>query len=145
MDQATIVGPRKAPGDTLPPDAAAAMQAASDQSFQELRTRVISYLVKLNQALDKQLTDLSQALLGRFCDTLVDYLSAGHFQVFQRIVPTAHEYAAIESTTQLAMAFNDRFGNLLEVDIAELKAELEALALALGTRFELEDDLLIDP
>ena len=127
-----------------PTDAAAALKAASDQSFQELRSRVISYLVKLNHALDKDLGDLSQALLSRFCDTLVDYLSAGHFQVFQRIVPTAHEYAAIESTTQLAMSFNDQFGNLRSVDIPEVKAALEALALVLGTRFELEDDLLVD-
>ena len=129
---------------TMPRDAAAALNAASDQSFHELRSRVISYLVKLNHALDKDMSDLAQALLSRFCDTLVDYLSAGHFQVFQRVAPLPHEYAAIESTTQRAMAFNDQFGNLRSVDIPHVKAALEQLAMVLGTRFELEDDLLLD-
>ena len=143
MAQATFANTQDQSG-SLPTDAATALQAASEQSFQELRGRVICYLVKLNHALDKDLNDLSQALLSRFCDTLVDYLSAGHFQVFQRVVPLAHEYAAIESTTQLAMTFNDNFGNLRTVDIPEVKAALEHLALVLGTRFELEDDLLAD-
>lgn len=143
MAQATFASnPQAQQSVALPADAATALQAASDQSFQELRSRVISYLVKLNHALDKDLNDLSQALLSRFCDTLVDYLSVGHFQVFQRVVPLAHEYAAIESTTQLAMTFNDNFGNLRKVNIPQVKAALEQLALVLGTRFELEDDLL---
>lgn len=114
----------------------------SDESFQQSRQRLISYLVKLNHALNENLQDLSQALVSRFCDSLVDYLSAGHFQVFQRIVPAADEYAAIESTTRVAMTFNDRFGNIRYVNVPEVKAALEQLALVLGTRFEVEDDII---
>ena len=127
---------------TIKTQDAAALHCAAEQSFQDSRSRVISYLVKLNHALDKNLNDLSQAILSRFCDTLVDYLSAGHFQVFQRLVPSAATYAAIESTTQQAVAFNDRFGNLQRIDIGTVKAELEVLAQVLSTRFELEDALL---
>jgi regulator of sigma D len=145
MAQATVVDSvQDTARATIPTDAATALKAASDQSFQELRSRVISHLVKLNHALDKNQNDLSQALLSRFCDTLVDYLSAGHFQVFQRIVPSADEYAAIESTTDIAMTFNDDFGNLQSINIERVKAALERLALVLGTRFELEDNLLAD-
>ena len=117
-------------------------QNSSDASFNHSRQRLISYLVKLNHALNENLQDLSQSLVSRFCDSLVDYLSAGHFQVFQRIVPSAHDYAAIESTNRVAMTFNDRFGDLQYVNIPEVKAALEQLALVLGTRFEVEDDII---
>ena len=127
---------------TIAAQDAAALHCAAEQAFQDSRSRVISYLVKLNHALDKNLNDLSHAILSRFCDTLVDYLSAGHFQIFQRLVPSAATYAAIESTTEQAMAFNDRFGNLQRIEIDTVKQALEVLAQVLGTRFELEDGLL---
>jgi len=123
-------------------NAVAVFLNSSEESFSQCRQRLISYLVKLNHALNEDLQDLSQALVSRFCDALVDYLSAGHFQVFQRIVPAPHEYAAIESTTREAMTFNDRFGNVQHVDIPVVKAALEQLALVLGTRFEVEDDII---
>ena len=125
-----------------PNEATADFLDSSDESFNHCRQRLISYLVKLNHALNENLQDLSQALVSRFCDSLVDYLSAGHFQVFQRLVPSPHEYAAIESTTQVAMTFNDRFGNVQYVNIPEVKVALEQLALILGTRFEVEDDII---
>jgi regulator of sigma D len=115
---------------------------AADKSFSECRQRLICYLIKLNNSLNEDLADLSHALLNRFCDSLVDYLSAGHFRVFQRIALLPSEYAAIEASTRTAMHFNDRFGQLREIRISEVKAALECLAQELSTRFELEDDLL---
>lgn len=117
-------------------------QQTADRSFMECRQRMISYLVKLNNALNGDLQDLSQALLSRFCDSLVDYVSAGHFRLFQRAIPLPLDYAAIEATTSRAMAFNDRFGQLRNIDMLEVKSDLEQLAQALSTRFELEDGLL---
>ncbi len=114
----------------------------ADHSFAECRQRLISYLIKLNNALNEDLVDLSQALLSRFCDSLVDYLSAGHFRVFQRVALLPTEYAAIEATTRTAMVFNDRFGQLKHIEVLEVKVALEHLAQELSTRFELEDDLL---
>jgi len=114
---------------------------SSDKSFGDCRQRLISYLVKLNHALDENFIDLSEALLGRFCDSLVDYLSAGHFRVFQRALPSADEYAAIEASTREAMSFNDSFDNHAGIEPQVVKAALERLALTLGTRFELEDDM----
>jgi regulator of sigma D len=115
---------------------------AADQSFSECRQRLISYLIKLNNSLNENLVDLSHALLNRFCDSLVDYLSAGHFRVFQRIALMPTEYAAIEASTRTAMHFNDRFGQLQDIELVEVKAALEQLAQELSTRFELEDDML---
>lgn len=113
-----------------------------DRSFLQCRQRLISYLMKLNNALRDDLQDLSHALLSRFCDSLVDYLSAGYFQLFQRALPGPCDYATIEATTRSAMAFNDRFGQLREIDLPEVKAALEQVARALSTRFELEDAIL---
>ena len=123
--------------------AASAYVDNADRAFADSRQRLIAYLVKLNQALDQDLTDLSQAILHRFCESLVDYLSAGHFSVFQRVALAADEYAAIESTTRLSMAFNDAFADQSNIDIAEVKTALENLAQILGTRFELEDDIIL--
>ena len=73
---------------------------SSDESFNHCRQRLISYLVKLNHALNENLQDLSQALVSRFCDSLVDYHSAGHFQVFQRLVPSPHSPRRYELAAQ---------------------------------------------
>lgn len=117
----------------------------ADESFVACRQRLISYLVKLNHALDADLPDLGQALLSRFCDALVDYLSVGHFRVFQRLSLPPRCYALIEATTQAGMSFNDRFGAAREIQVSEVKRALEPLARALSSRFELEDELLCAP
>ncbi|HEX7035023.1 MAG TPA: Rsd/AlgQ family anti-sigma factor [Pseudomonadales bacterium] len=127
------------------PAAADRYVAEADRSFIACRQKLISYLVKLNDALDARLPDLSQALLRRFCDALVDYLSAGHFRVFQRVSLPAGTYALIEATTEAGMTFNDRFGGARRVVIDEVRGALEVLARALSERFELEDELLGAP
>lgn len=114
----------------------------ADRSFGQCRQRLISYLVKLNHALNDDLPDLSQALLSRFCESLVDYLSAGHFRVFQRLSLPAQAYAVIEATTQAGIAFNDRFSELESLRCADIKPALEQMARMLSARFELEDQLM---
>ena len=110
--------------------------------FNQQRQRVLSYLPKLKSAIDAGTSDLACAIVERFCDTLVDYLSLGHFRIFDRLVPVSHQYAAIEHTTRELMRFNDRFGNGVAYDLAELSAALEQTALVIDARLEVEDDLL---
>ena len=119
------------------------LEQSSEQTFGACRQRLITYLVKLDNALEADLADLSQALLSRFCDALVDYLSAGHFQIFPRSVPSPDEYAAIESTTQVAMTFNDHYGDARTIDVRQVRGTLDQLAEVLSTRFEIEDALLL--
>lgn len=114
----------------------------SDPSFGECRQRLISYLMKLNHALNEDLPDLSHALLSRFCDALVHYLSAGHFEVFERASLCRESCAVMALTTQAGMAFHDRFGTSRSIRVVEVKAALEQLARVLSTRFETEDQLL---
>ncbi len=66
--------------------AAASYLASSDEAFGQCRQRVISYLVKLNHALNENLQDLSQALVSRLCDSMVDYLFGTRFEVEDDII-----------------------------------------------------------
>ncbi len=114
----------------------------STRNFNAQRQRVLGYLLKLKSAIDSDTHDLAEALTQRFCDSVVDYLSAGHFQIFERFVPADHQYAAIEATTRDLMRFNDRFGNGGRIELRELAAALEQAAYTIDTRMELEDDVL---
>ncbi len=110
--------------------------------FNAQRQQLLAYMLKLKSAIDHDTPDLAEALTQRFCDSVVDYLSAGHFQIFQRYVPASHEYGAIEHTTRELMRFNDRFGNGGPLNLIELGSALEHVAYVIDTRMELEDDLI---
>lgn len=91
-----------------------------------------------------------------FCQILVDYVSVGHFEVYEQLVAEAAEYndggielakkiiPLIQDSTEVALAFNDRFDNIHKVDdgIESLIEELEVLGKTLEDRFELEDRLI---
>ena len=83
--------------------------------------------------------------LARFCDELIDYLSWGHFSVYSECAAAHTQTAAIATTTSAIMAFAERYGDLRDPFWAQARRDLDALALTLETRFELEDDLLAEP
>jgi len=95
-----------------------------------------------------------ETLLG-FCELLVDYVSAGHFEVYEQLTNEAKAfndqrglelakqiYPRIEVITEVALAFNDRCDNGDCRDSASLMAELNRLGQLLHERFELEDCLI---
>jgi len=91
-----------------------------------------------------------------FCQILVDYVSVGHFEVYEQLLLEAAEYndggvelvnkviPLIDVSTELALAFNDRFDDIHKVDdgIESLMKELETLGRTLEDRFSLEDKLI---
>jgi len=110
--------------------------------FYSSRHRLLSYLLKLGHAIDRDTQDLAQALLLRFCDALVDYLSTGHFQILEKYQPGLDQVAAFEATTRQALAFSDRFGNAEPLVLRELRMHLEQLAFVLDSRMDVEDEVL---
>ena len=68
--------------------------------------------------------------LQGFCEVLVDYVSAGHFEIYEQLMQEA------------ALAFNDHCDNGDARDSQSLHAELEQLGGLLQERFELEDCLI---
>ena len=99
----------------------------------------------------------TQALLQRFCQTLMDYMALGHFEVYQsladgvgdselccRVRRLAEElYPHIAQTTENAVIFNDRYdGPSFSSSVNGLGSDLSWLGEHLATRIELEDRLI---
>lgn len=90
------------------------------------------------------------------CEVLVDYVSAGHFEVYDQLVAEAKEFddggtelaekiiPKIQQTTEQALRFNDRFDvtEKSERGLSVLLADLSELGEILEERFELEDVLI---
>lgn len=98
-----------------------------------------------------------QSGLRHFCELLVDYISAGHFEVYDHLIQEAEEfddgsalelakqiYPQLSETTELALAFNDDIDALSEQDNFDpnLARKLSKLGESLVTRFELEDQMV---
>ncbi len=113
-----------------------------NERFYTGRQRLLSYLLKLGHAIDADTADLAAAITIRFCDSLVDYLSTGHFQILERYQPSRDEIAAFEATTRQALAFSDQFGNGEPLKLHDFRLRLEELAFVLDTRMDVEDEII---
>lgn len=95
-----------------------------------------------------------QELLQKFCQVLVDYIAAGHFSLYERIVNGTERrqqiaglaeklYPRIASTTEAALDFNDRYdcGDHCEIGLS-FSDELSRLGEELAARIEIEDKLI---
>lgn len=94
----------------------------------------------------------SPARLKKFCDILVDYVSAGHFEVYEQLLREANEfkqdgigllarlYPIIERSTELSLAFSDKYAE--SENYRNLSKDLSILGEALEARFEAEDTLI---
>jgi regulator of sigma D len=91
----------------------------------------------------------------KFCQILVDYVSAGHFEVYEQLTSEAKAfgdvrglelakqiYPRIEAITEAALAFNDHCDNGDSGDSVSLNTELKRFGQMLHERFELEDCLI---
>jgi regulator of sigma D len=96
----------------------------------------------------------AQKLLQEFCQLLVDYIAAGHFSLYERIIngterrrevaTLAQElYPRIADTTALALDFNDKYdGRSLSELPDSFQADLSRLGEELALRIDLEDKLI---
>jgi regulator of sigma D len=104
-------------------------------------------------------SESSEALVSKyqnFCQILVDYVSAGHFEVYGQLIQEAKEFddggedlankiiPQIELTTEIALKFNDQFDEVHKIDdgLGSLGDEMSKLGEVLEDRFELEDTLI---
>lgn len=102
--------------------------------------------------------DCSQSLtkLQKFSQILLDYVSAGHFEVYDQLVREAEEYndgsesllaqlfPKIKESTDMALTFNDQYDTDKHCAdaLGRLKTELSSLGEQLTQRFALEDQLI---
>ena len=93
------------------------------------------------------------AHLKEFCQVLVDYAAAVHFELYARVAEgkerraevlriAKESYPRIAEITQRAVDFNDKYdGTNDEPAPSSLEADLSRLGEELAVRFELEDQL----
>jgi regulator of sigma D len=100
--------------------------------------------------------DQQSSLLTAFCESLMDYVSAGHFEVYEQLIREAKEfddgglelartlYPKIESTTQIIVDFNDKYDTQdhTKQHVSDLPDDLSKLGEAMTERFEMEDQMI---
>ncbi|WJG09782.1 sigma D regulator [Aliiglaciecola sp. LCG003] len=89
-----------------------------------------------------------------FCEILMDYISAGHFEVYDKIIAETSDttssksladriYPQIALLTEEALAFNDEFAEAnTDRSLETFDINLSKLGQNLMERFELEDELI---
>lgn len=95
-----------------------------------------------------------QGMLQTFCQTLVDYVAAAHFLLYERIANGTERrrrlaelassiYPQVSRCTEVAIEFNDKYdcGDHCE-SLEHLSEDLSRLGVAIAERIELEDRLL---
>ncbi|MCV6589611.1 MAG: sigma D regulator [Marinobacterium sp.] len=105
----------------------------------------------------QDVTDGLDTAVERFCQLLVDYLSSGHFEVYEQLLREGSQFdddsveqaqalfPRIQASTDLALDFNDCYSGLRNPtiqDVRELSGALSDLGVALEERFSLEDRMI---
>ncbi len=90
--------------------------------------------------------------IQRFCEQLVDYVSTGHFEVYEQIIRECAENAAqlseillpkITETTEIALSFNDKYADTsAELEFTGFDQDLSDLGQTMEARFAIEDQLV---
>ena len=142
------------------PDAAADARQARTGTLHRIeemltqRTRMLKLLWQLSEQDLAHDDETLRETLDDFLSVLVDYIAAGHFGLYERIVDgherraqvveTARElYPRIAHTTQTAVEFNERYGAAVRQPLeTRLAQDLSQLGERLTTRIELEDLLI---
>lgn len=95
----------------------------------------------------------ARGLLTEFSQLLVDYISLGHFGIYERllagnerrsaVLSLAQEiYPDLSKTTDAAIAFNDKYENSEQIlENSDLQQDLSILGENLALRIDLEDRL----
>jgi len=123
-----------------------------DRWLEERQAMLVQYCAL--SGLDQDLSDLQRGeKLRSFCQILVDYVSAGHFEVYDQLIKEGREfddaealqeasklYDTIDTTTERLLDFNDKY--LETDDLSSLTADLSQLGEALEVRFSTEDRLI---
>ncbi|MDN3523221.1 sigma D regulator [Halomonas ramblicola] len=127
-----------------------------DRWLDERRELLVNF-VELKEACDAELEAVSKERIDAFSELLMDYISAGHFEVYPQLREEARAFdddqaltladrllERLELSTELVLAFDADYQSPGRVrqHIARLPAWLERLAHGLTERFSLEDQLI---
>lgn len=88
--------------------------------------------------------------IERFCEILMDYISAGHFEIYEKILADSDNLARAEEifpkfsdSTDSALSFNDKYANIAEnEELTSFDSNLAQLGQHMEERFSFEDQLI---
>ncbi|WP_458525304.1 sigma D regulator [Onishia taeanensis] len=127
-----------------------------DRWLEERRVMLDSF-VALRKDCDDSLESVEKAQIDGFSELLMDYISAGHFEIYPQLREEAkafHDDEALtiadqllerlEMSTELVLSFDNDYASpsRCEFYLNRLPAWLDRLARGLETRFDLEDQLI---
>lgn len=120
----------------------------------KIRTQVWNLYCKVAGVEPYQSNKPVEEQIQTFCQMLVDYISLGHFGIYQRIIDgserrksiikaAARIYPKIDQATVAVLSFNDKYQTPTAVMIEnQLTDDLSELGDQLAMRIELEDELI---
>lgn len=118
------------------------------------RKQLLSLMLQVSSEGSDAVSVKSVADLEEFNQVLVDYIAAGHFGLYDRIAEGKERrqsvselaiqiYPRIEQTTQIALAFDEKYNpENNEDELNHFQEDLSMLGEELATRIELEDQLI---
>lgn len=123
-----------------------------DRWLEERKELLVDYC-ELSNAVKNAESDNQGGMLRKLCQIMVDYVSAGHFEVYEQLMQEAKEfddteglrvagglYKTIDATTELILDFNDKYQET--DDLETLNTDLSKVGEWLATRFEAEDRMI---
>lgn len=130
------------------------------RAWLEQRQKLIVLLCGLQglPQFEEQRQDPIQGRVRDFCQLLMDYISAGYFEVYRELVHEARRYRdapapamaedilrRLELSTEEALAFNEDFDTDDHClgQLEQLPERLDRLTQVLEERFALEDQLIL--
>lgn len=123
-----------------------------DRWLEERKELLVDYC-ELSNAIKEQQDSECCTKLRKLCQIMVDYVSAGHFEVYEQLMQEAKEfedteglkaagsfYKIIDGTTEDILDFNDKYQETDDLD--SLNEDLSKVGEWLATRFEAEDSMI---
>lgn len=124
-----------------------------DRWLHERQQLLVSYCDLSNTKAFDEENVTHQNQLKTLCQILVDYVSAGHFEIYDQLIKEGRDfgdkeglkeaatlYQIIDNTTEALLDFNDKYQET--DDLTELVNDLSTMGQSLEPRFSAEDQMI---
>lgn len=121
-----------------------------DRWLEERKQMLVNFCALSDAGLN---TEEQGKTLETMCEIMVDYVSAGHFEIYDQLIKEGRDfnnedglqtagklYRVIDGTTEQLLDFNDKYQ--ATDDLTSLAEDLSVLGEQLETRFEAEDQMI---
>jgi len=123
-----------------------------DKWLNDRKNLLIQYC-RLSEIVEEAEDEASGPVVQKLCQIMVDYMSAGHFEVYDQLVKEGQyfgddeglksaqkSFKIIDSATESILDFNDKYQET--DDLGTILKDLSALGEILAHRFEAEDNMI---